>query len=107
MGDSCAVLRKYVTTLGDGEHHAFTVHHNLDSEWVLIHVYDKDSGQIMAPAMTSCLDPNTVLVDFGVYFCLYERPHWGPFALPWTTTRIGVRPGSIPAKNSLGVVIVG
>lgn len=105
--DSFPLLRSYATTIGDGVHHTFTVHHNLNAEWVLIHVYDKDSGQIIAPTVTSQPDHNTVLFDFGQYVCLRERPRWGPFTLPWTWLRLGLRPGSIPLANSLKVVIMG
>lgn len=96
----------WTTSIGDGQAHQFTVAHGLDNPQAMVTIYDKDTGAQVQANLT-WLDANTVAIDTGGYFCLYERPKLGPLPLPWTTPKLGVIPGSIPEPDSLQVVVVG
>jgi hypothetical protein len=95
----------FTTVIGDGENHRFTVEHGLNRHDTLVTVYDKDSG-------TECLvnlekHAEHVVIDTGYYLGLSTYHRVGPFKLPRRKAKLVVHPGSIPAPDSLKVVVIG
>ena len=96
----------YTTSIGDGTYYRFTVEHGLNTRDTLVTVYDKDTG-------TECLvnlskpTTNAVIIDTGYYLGLSTYHRVGPFKLPRRKAKLMVCPGSIPAPDSLQVVVIG